>query len=142
MLSEAEHRFLLDQRVAHLGTADLRGVPQVMPVCFAISESALYITIDEKPKQPGRTLKRLRNILENPAVSVVLDRYEENWDLLGWVMLRGRARVLSDGPEHDRAQEMLRSRYAQLRAMDIARHPVIAIEIESVRSWGHLAPRV
>src|SRR3954471_18057172 len=139
MLSEAERQFLSEQRVAHLGTADLHAVPHVMPVCYAIAEGRLYVTIDDKPKQPARTLKRLRNIAENPAVSVVVDRYEENWDLLGWVMLRGHARVISEGPEHDEAQAMLRSRYSQLRAMDIARHPVIAIQIASVRSWGNLS---
>jgi PPOX class probable F420-dependent enzyme len=84
--------------------------------------------------------KRLRNIAENPAVSVVVDRYDENWDLLGWVMLRGHAHIISEGPEHDEAQAMLRSRYSQLRAMDIARHPVIVIQIESVRSWAMSVP--
>ena len=139
MLSDGERRFLTGQRIAHLATADRRAVPHVVPVCFAISGGTLYITIDDKPKRRrGAMLKRLRNIAENPAVAVVVDRYDEDWTRLGWVMLRGRADILEAGAEHDEAQALLRSRYNQLRAMDIAEHPVIAIRIERSLSWGNL----
>lgn len=140
MLSDGERRFLAYRRIAHLATADSRGVPHVVPVCFVVSESTLYITIDEKPKRhAGTALKRLRNIVENPVVAVVVDRYDEDWSLLGWVMLRGHAEVLTDGTEHDAAQALLRSRYRQLNAMQIAQHPVIAVRIERTTSWGNLS---
>src|SRR5262245_49941016 len=97
--------------------------------------------IDEKPKRrPVTALKRLRNIAENPAVAVIVDRYEEDWTRLGWVMLRGRAEVLSEGQEHRDAQALLRSRYPQLAAMQIADYPVIAVRIERATSWGDLTP--
>ena len=54
MLSEGERRFLAHRRIAHLATADSRAVPHVVPVCFAMSENTLYITIDEKPKRQSR----------------------------------------------------------------------------------------
>ena len=54
-------------------------------------------------------------------------------------MLRGPAEVLADGAEHDRAQELLRSRYRQYREMELAGLPVIAIRIERVTSWGDLS---
>lgn len=140
MLSDGERRFLAHRRIAHLATADSRAFPHVVPVCFAISEGTLYITIDEKPKRhPSTVLKRLRNIVENPAVAVVVDRYEEDWSLLGWVMLRGHADILTDGTEHHDAQALLRSRYPQLNAMQIAQHPVIAVRIERTTSWGNLS---
>ena len=139
MLSEAERRFLSRRKVAHLATADRSGTPHVVPVCFALADGALYITIDEKPKRPGAPLKRLRNIAENPAVAVVVDRYDDDWTRLGWVMLRGPAEILSDGAEHARAQEALRARYPQLNDMQIASLPVIAVRIERVTSWGNLA---
>jgi PPOX class probable F420-dependent enzyme len=139
MLSVLERRFLLDRRVAYLATADLRARPHVVPVCFGIAESTFYITIDEKPKQHASTLKRLRNIAENAAASVIVDRHEEDWKLLGWVMLRGQACILTHGSEHDAAQAMLRSRYPQLQHMDISGHPVIAILVETVKSWGNLS---
>jgi len=140
MLSDREHRFVAGRRVGHLATADRAGAPHVVPVCFAIDADALYITIDEKPKRPDVPLKRLRNIAENPAVAVVVDRYDDDWTRLGWVMLRGRAEILVEGAEHARAQDVLRARYPQLNAMDIAALPVIAMRIERVTSWGNLAP--
>ena len=140
MLSDDQRRFLDRRKIAHLATADAHAVPHVVPVCFALSDDALYITVDEKPKQrPGVTLKRLRNIAENPAVALVADRYDENWTRLGWVMLHGRAEVLEDGAEHDHAQALLRSRYRRLESMAIATLPVIAVRIERTTSWGNLA---
>jgi PPOX class probable F420-dependent enzyme len=112
----------------------------VVPVCFAVLERTLYITIDEKPKRrPGAALKRLRNIAENPAVAVVVDRYDEDWARLGWVMLRGHAEILREGTEHRDAQALLRFRYPQLGAMQIAKYPVIAVRIERTTSWGDLS---
>ena len=139
MLSDAERRFLSHRKVAHLATADRRGAPHVVPVCFAIEGDALYITVDEKPKRADVPLKRLRNIAENPAVAVTVDRYDDDWTRLGWVMLRGRAEILSDGAEHARAQDVLRARYPQLNDMRIGSLPVIAVRVERVTSWGNLA---
>jgi len=140
MLSQSERRFLGAQRVAHLATADARAAPHVVPVCFAVTGSTLYITIDAKPKRaPAAALKRVQNILENRAVAVAVDRYDEDWTKLGWVMLRGEAEVLAAGTEHDEAQALLRSRYLQLAAMQIAHLPVIAVRITRVTSWGNLA---
>ena len=140
MLSARERAFIETRRVAHLATADAQAVPQVVPVCFGLAEDALYITIDRKPKREGgRPLKRLRNIAENPRASIVFDRYDEDWRRLGWVMLHGRAAILADGAEHDRAQALLRARYPQLEAMAIGPLPVIVIRIERVASWGDLA---
>ena len=49
MLSDCERQFSAHRRVAYLATADSRAVPHVVPVCFAIVEHALYITIDGEP---------------------------------------------------------------------------------------------
>src|ERR1700738_1708014 len=140
MLSDAERKFLAQQRVAHLATADALAHPHVIPACFAVESVTLYITIDEKPKRrPPGALKRLRNIAENPAVAVIVDRYDEDWARLGWVMLRGHAEILREGREHRDAQALLRSRYPQLGAMEIAKYPVIAVRIERTTSWGDLS---
>ena len=139
MMQDRERAFLLAQRVGRLATADARGNPHVVPVCFAIADDTLYITIDEKPKRASaRPLKRLRNMMDNPSVAFVADRYDEDWTRLGWVMLRGRAAILADGPEHDRAQTLLRERYPQYRTMQLAALPVIALRIERTSSWGDI----
>jgi PPOX class probable F420-dependent enzyme len=139
VLSEQQARFLADRRVGHLATADARAVPHLVPVCFVVSDGALYITIDQKPKGEVRALRRLKNIIENPVAAFVADRWDEDWTRLGWVMLRGPAEILADGAEHDRAQALLRSRYPQYRRMELHDLPVIAIRIDRVTSWGDLS---
>ena len=139
MLSEHQARFVASRRVGHLATADARATPHLVPVCFVVSEGALYITIDQKPKGDVRALKRLKNIVENPVAAFVADRWDEDWARLGWVMLRGPAEILADGAEHDRAQTLLRSRYRQYQGMELDGLPVIAIRIERVTSWGNLS---
>ena len=138
MLSDAQRHFLEHRRVAYLATADRRGVPHLVPVCFCVREASAYITVDEKPKRIDIPLKRLRNIQENPAVALTADRWHEDWTRLAWIMIRGFAEVLAAGEEHDRAQDDLRQRYPQYRVMDLAALPVIAIRINSVLSWGLL----
>jgi PPOX class probable F420-dependent enzyme len=138
-LSDAQRRFLDQSRIAHLATADRSGVPHLVPVCFCLHEESLYITADEKPKRTDIPLKRIRNIQENPAVAVTVDRWDEDWTRLAWVMLRGSAQILPDGDEHDAAQDRLRLRYPQYRTMDLAPLPVIAVRIQRVLSWGALA---
>jgi PPOX class probable F420-dependent enzyme len=139
MISEQEARFLANCRVGHLATADARATPHLVPVCFVVSDGALYITIDQKPKGDVRALKRLKNILQNPRAAFVADRWDEDWTRLGWVMLRGPAEILADGAEHDRAQALLRARYPQYRRMELHNLPVIAIRIDRVTSWGDLS---
>ena len=139
MLSDPLARFLASRRVGHLATADARGAPHVVPVCFAVSGGALYITIDQKPKGDVRALKRLRNIIENPVTAFVADRWDEDWTQLGWIMLRGPAEILAEGAEHDRAQALLRSRYPQYQRMELDGLPVIAIRIARVTCWGDLS---
>ena len=137
MLSGEARRFVESMRVARFATADAKGAPHVVPVCYALIGDNLYVTIDEKPKRPGvRAMKRLRNIVQNPGVAVVVDRYDEDWSRLAWVMLRGRAEILDDGDEHDRAQAALRDRYPQYHAMHLDPLPVIALRIARVNAWG------
>ena len=138
-LTAAQAGFIAAQRVGRLATADAQGDPHVVPVCFVVSDGALYVTIDQKPKRAStRPLKRVRNLIENPSAAFVVDRYDEDWARLGWVMLRGRAEILTAGAEHDAAQAQLRARYRQLAVMRIEQLAVIAVRIESVTSWGNL----
>ena len=137
MLATRELQFIEGQRVAHLATADAAGRPHVVPVCFAYLDGRIYVAIDEKPKRSLR-LKRLRNIEENPQVSLVFDRYVEDWSRLAWVMVHGTAAIVLNGPEHERAVAVLRGRYLQYQSMALEGRPVISISVERASSWGDL----
>ena len=139
ILSDAQRRFVETRRVGHLATADATGAPFLTPVCFGLAADTIYITIDEKPKRRDVPLKRVRNILENPRTAFLVDRYDEDWSRLGYVMLRGPTEILHEGEEHDRAQALLRERYPQYRVMNLANLPVIALRIARVASWGDLS---
>ena len=140
ILSTEEAAFLTRQRVARLATADADGSPHAIPVCFAFDGRTLHIALDEKPKDiPAARLKRVRNILENPRVALVADRYTEDWDLLAYVMVRGRATLLQTGTdEHAAAVRLLRGKYHQYERMRLEENPVISIRPERVASWGAL----
>ncbi|MGH6917809.1 MAG: TIGR03668 family PPOX class F420-dependent oxidoreductase [Geminicoccaceae bacterium] len=138
MLTDPQRAFLAAQRVARLATADAAGRPHVVPICYALIRDKVYFTIDEKPKKKPRALKRLANLRANPQAALVVDRYDEDWSRLGWVMVQGAAEIIESGPEHDEAQAALRARYPQLAAMRIKGLPVVAVRIEHVASWGRL----
>jgi PPOX class probable F420-dependent enzyme len=140
MLTAAQRRFLDHSRVGHLATADRSGAPHVVPVCYAIGDGAAYIAIDEKPKNRVVPLKRERNILENPQAALIVDRYDEDWTRLGWVMLRGICTLIEPGAaEHAAAIALCRARYSQLGAMRLETLPVIVLRIERIASWGDLS---
>ena len=140
VLSPEQTAFLVRQRVARLATADAGGRPHAVPVCFAYRTGVVYVALDEKPKDvPPERLKRVRNILENPEVTLVADRYEEDWSLLAFVMVRGRAELLEPGiEEHGAAVRLLRGKYHQYERMKIEENPVIAVRAENAASWGAL----
>ena len=140
MLTEQERRFIDAHSVARLATADATAAPHVVPICFVVLGDTLYLTIDEKPKQDARRLKRLRNIAENNQVAVIVDRYDDDWSRLGWVMLRGSAEIIETGAEQAAAQAALKARYPQYRAMELGGLPVIAVRIARVAHWGCLTP--
>jgi len=131
--------FLEQQRVGHLATVSRSGEPHVVPVCYAVADDTIYTPIDEKPKKLGRTLRRVRNIEETGRAALVVDRYDEDWTQLGWVLLRGRAELLAPGsPEQARAVGLLRQRYPQYRTMRLETQPMIALRVERVSVWGKL----
>lgn len=140
VLGDKQAAFLVRQRVARLATADGRGIPHAVPVCFAFERASVYIALDEKPKDvPVTRLKRVRNILENPDVALIADRYAEDWNLLAFVMVRGRAELLDPGTEeHTAAVRLLRGKYHQYESMRIEENPVVAIRPERAASWGAL----
>ena len=133
-LSASIREFLTAQPIGHLATADVQGVPHVVPVCFALAGDDLVIVVDEKPKSTTR-LKRLRNIEQNPATALVVDIYDVDWAQLHWVMLRGPATIESANVGTAAALAALREKYPQYRTMNLAGRPLIRIRPQRVNEW-------
>ena len=68
-------------------------------------------------------------------MTVLDDDYEEDWGRLWWIRLRGRARVLDDGEELERALALLREKYPQYRD-DPPTGPVLAVDVTDVSEWS------
>jgi PPOX class probable F420-dependent enzyme len=131
--TEAQRRFG-EARVARLATVGIDGRPHIVPISFALDGGVLYFAVDAKPKRTAN-LKRLRNIAANPAVSILADHYEDDWGKLWWVRVDGRARVITNGADAERAIDLLASRYEQYRRSRPA-GPVVAATIERWSSWS------
>ena len=138
-LSASASRLLRAGRTAHLATADKSGQPHVIPICFVFDGKYFFSPIDEKPKRTALSkLKRLKNIRENPQVTLVIDRYDENWSKLAYVLIFGTARIQLSGDKHRRVVKLLRQKYHQYRVMAIDQRPMIVIMPKRIVSWGKL----
>jgi len=130
-------RRITQARVGHLATSDGTR-PTVIPVCFVLLGDTLYQAIDAKPKSVApRRLRRVRNIQANPEAALLVDDYLENWRRLWWVLLHGRARLVEDGAEQQRAIAALRRKYPQYRTTTplAADALVIALDVRRLRHW-------
>jgi PPOX class probable F420-dependent enzyme len=121
-------------RVARLATIDADGRAHLVPIVFAVEGDTVYTAVDAKPKR-SRTLRRIENARVRPDVTILVDHYAEAWDALWWVRLRGRARVLDAGAEHDRALDLLREKYPQYRR-EPPGGPVLAVDVTETRAWS------
>ncbi len=138
VLSSADRAFLHQARIGHLATASADGAPHVVPVCFVFDGRCLYSAIDAKPKRVAASkLRRVQNIQANPRASFLVDRYDENWKRLRYVLVFGRGEILDAGPDRERALALLREKYPQYRVMpDFGQGPVIRLTPERVTSWS------
>src|SRR5262249_1499891 len=137
-LTEPEIAFVLAQRAARLATADGAGHPHVVPVCYAFDGQRFYTPLDEKPKRTRtRQLRRDRTIQARGEAALLIDRYEDDWSRLGFVLVHAGAELLEpDTPGHAAALELLRERYTQYRTMALEKRPVIALTPARISSWG------
>jgi len=127
---------LASARVGRLATAGADGQPLVVPVCYAFDGTVVYSAVDAKPKRT-RALRRLRNIDENPRVSLVVDEYDEEWTRLRYVIVEGRAEILTGGPEFARGVDLLIDKYPQYRSLALSRDAghLIRIGPERLLHW-------
>lgn len=124
-------RRLESARVGHLGTAGPQ--PHVVPVCYALAGDTAYTAVDHKPKRSTR-LRRVANIEATGRACLLVDEYDEDWTRLWWVRIDGRARVVDDAGEVDRALDALAAKYPQYSEHRPS-GPVIALEAQRWSGW-------
>jgi PPOX class probable F420-dependent enzyme len=122
-------------RVARLATTNTGLGVDVVPIVYALlAGDRLVSIVDQKPKSTTR-LRRLDNIRANPAVTVLVDHYEDDWERLWWVRLRGTASIVADGPAFDEALAALVDRYPQYVEAPPP-GPVVSVAVEDWSGWA------
>jgi PPOX class probable F420-dependent enzyme len=147
---EPGQRALLDaSRTATLATLASDGRPRLVPICFVLAPEpdqrgrpVLYTPLDEKSKRDPdpRTLARVRDILVLPEVTLLVERWDEDWSMLAWVRLYGHGEILEpqshEVDEHSWAVGALRDKYPQYREQQIDARPIIRVSCDRVVAWG------
>lgn len=128
----ARGRFV-DSTVAHLATADGDGRPHIVPITFVIADDLIVHVVDDKPKRSA-DLKRIKNIMANESVAVLVDHYEDDWTRLWWARADGVGEVWEDG-RREKFVDLLAVKYPQYRSTRPA-GPVIVIKVRRWSGWA------
>lgn len=147
ILTPEQRAFLAEARTATLATTGPGGRPRLVPCCFALrpgddrGRPILYTPLDEKPKRTAdvRAMARVKDILVLPDVTLLVDRWDEDWSRLAWLRLIGTAELLEPEPreaaEHQLAVGLLRERYPQYTGHALESLPIICVRIERAVGW-------
>jgi PPOX class probable F420-dependent enzyme len=149
-----QRRFIAAARRAILATVAPDGRPRLVPVCYALAPDAddaddapalLYSPIDDKPKRSAdpRRLARVRDIEARSSVSMLVDRWDEDWSSVAWVRVDGVADILwpdvpIEAPGRRAAIALLREKYPQYAAHGLEALPIIRIVATRIVAWGAL----
>ncbi|HET8577230.1 MAG TPA: pyridoxamine 5'-phosphate oxidase family protein [Methylomirabilota bacterium] len=120
------------ERVCRVATAGQSGVPHLVPVCHVLHGGKIYFG-------SGDDGRKVKNLKENPHVTVTVDCYSEAWGNLKGVMVQGRARVIERGARFRQARALLYKKYPQYpreAALDPSDSVVIEVTPTRVFSWG------
>ena len=145
-LSTGQRAFLESARRAVLATIAPDGHPRLVPICFVVTGKPplLYTPIDDKPKHTDDplALARVRDIQGDPRVTVLVDRWNEDWTRLAWLRAEGRAMLVDSelGADHAAAVAALRATYAQYATHALDARPLIRVALGRVTTWGALDP--
>jgi nitroimidazol reductase NimA-like FMN-containing flavoprotein (pyridoxamine 5'-phosphate oxidase superfamily) len=92
------------ERVCHVATASAAGVPHVVPVCHVLTDGKLYFASETGAR-------KIKNVRQNPHVTVTVDLYSDDWANLKGVMIQGSAAFVT------------KSRFRKIRRLLYAKYP-------------------
>ena len=120
------------ERVARVATAGRSGIPHVVPVCHVLAGGRVYFG-------SGDDGRKVKNVRENPWVTLTVDIYSDHWGTLRGVMIQGRATLIERGPRFKRIRAKLYRKYPQYpRDAALSESDSVIIEVTPTRvfSWG------
>jgi PPOX class probable F420-dependent enzyme len=124
--------FVAWERVCRVATTGAAGVPHLVPVCHVVAGGKIYFG-------SGDDARKVKNLRDNPRVTVTVDVYSDHWGTLKGVMVQGRARLIERGPRFRRVRDRLYRKYPQYpREAAISPSDSVIVEVTPTRvfSWG------
>jgi len=138
-LNQKTMTLIKEAKVARLSTVDQKSHPYVVPVVFVFHENSFFIPLDEKTKTVNsRNLKRVKNIEKNPNVTLLIDKYQNDWKKLFFLIIHGKATVI-DGKNSklmDKIHKLLISKYPQYKKIGLG-NSCITIKPTKVIFWNN-----
>src|SRR5262249_41871943 len=131
-LGRKVEEFIRWERVCRVATSGAAGMPHAVPVCHALRGGKIYFG-------SGDDGRKVKNLTENPQVTVTIDAYSEEWSALRGVMVQGRANIIARGPGFRRARDLLYEKYPQYpREAALSPSDSVIVEVTPTRvfSWG------
>jgi PPOX class probable F420-dependent enzyme len=131
-LSKTLADFVAWERVCRVATTGAAGVPHLVPVCHVVAGGKIYFG-------SGDDARKVKNLRDNPRVTVTVDLYSDHWGTLKGVMVQGRARLIERGPRFRRVRDRLYRKYPQYpREAAISPADSVIVEVTPTRvfSWG------
>jgi len=133
-----------ESKLARLATVDSECMPYLIPVVFVFDNDSgsFFLPIDEKTKRSRpESLKRVKNIQQNPNVALLIDKYNEDWRKLFFIMIRGRASIIggsrlesNDLSLPQKAHKLLYHKYPQYQKIGIGEY-IVMIIAQKIITW-------
>lgn len=135
-LNQKTRTLISRAKVARLATVDQKLYPYVVPVVFVFHENSFFIPLDEKTKTVNpKNLKRVKNIEKNPNVTLLIDKYQNDWKKLFFLMIHGKAKVIDGNSKlMDKIHKLLILKYPQYKKIGVG-NSCIMIHPTKVRFW-------
>jgi nitroimidazol reductase NimA-like FMN-containing flavoprotein (pyridoxamine 5'-phosphate oxidase superfamily) len=132
LLTGGPAEFFAAARVVYLGTVSPNGEPHVIPI-------SPVLDLDRAVFASEYATVHVRNIRENPMVSLAVDEYHEDWDLLRAVMIFGSAQIIESGYEWERIKNLMEEKFPQYpekAPIEAGTTVMLDIRIERIVTWG------
>jgi nitroimidazol reductase NimA-like FMN-containing flavoprotein (pyridoxamine 5'-phosphate oxidase superfamily) len=128
----SEVDFIGTQHVLRFNSLSEGNAIHSVPLCFAFDGTNFFVHARRVEA------KRWKNVRENPAVSLELDNYSDDWSQVKGVLVQGKAEFLQSGSAHDLGLRLLKEKYPPYReeaaglAPDV---PIVKITPTRMTSW-------
>lgn len=123
------NEYLLKNNLLTLATVTAEGKPMAHTVSYASENEVIYFVTD-------KTTRKVANILNQPSVYYTIDKDYEDWGQMEYLQMEGRASVVSDPEEAQKALSLLMQKFPQLSKME-PNPNFIPVKIVPVKGlWG------